>query len=145
MIYKLGDVVKIKASAFKPEGEAYRCAKLGHPFVLLGIKDNKFIACISSSNNDKVNKKFPYNIPLDDAEYAGYYKSTTHIKVDKQTIPISEEDIIEKIGHVSDSDYIKLLKKYNIVPKDKIIKLEDLKTIKENINLFELLLQNNTN
>lgn len=145
MNYRLGDVVKINASVFRPEGEAYRCAKAGHPFILLGMKDDKFIACISSSNNDKVNKYFPYNIPLDDATSAGYYKPTTHIKLDKQTIPISKEDIIEKIGHVSDSDFIKLLKIYNVVPKDKIIKLENLKTIKENINLFELLLQNNAN
>lgn len=141
MKYKIGDVVKLNANIFKPDGEAYKCARSGHPFILLGMKDDKFVACISSSNELKVTKRFPYNIPLDDAELAGYHKSTTHIKVDKQTIPISENDIIEKVGHISDLDYVKLLKVYNIIPNHKIITMEDLKVIKENTNLFELLLR----
>lgn len=141
MKYKIGDVVKLNANIFKPDGEAYKCARSGHPFILLGMKDDKFVACIFSSNELKVTKRFPYNIPLDDAELAGYHKSTTHIKVDKQTIPISENDIIEKVGHISDLDYVKLLKVYNIIPNHKIITMEDLKVIKENTNLFELLLR----
>lgn len=141
MKYEIGDVLKLNADYFKAGGEAYRCARSGHLFIVLGIKDNKYITCISSSNINKVNKRFPYNIPLDNARAAGYYNNDTHIKIDKQTIPITDDAVISKVGHVTDSDYVKLLKVYNIIPSDKIITMEDLKVIKENIDLFELLIR----
>lgn len=141
MKYEIGDVVKLNANAFKPNGEAFKCAKNGHPFIIMGIKEDKYIACVTSSKDGKVIPRFPYNIPLDNALDANLHKEKTHVKIDKQTIPITSDDIITKVGHISDSDYIKLLKVYDIVPNDKIITMEDLKVIKENINLFELLLR----
>lgn len=141
MKYEIGDVLKLNANHFKTGGEAYRCAKSGHLFIILGIKDDKYVTCVSSSNVDKVTKYFPYNIPLDDAKAAGYRDDETHVKIDKQTVPITDDAVIAKIGHVSDSDYVKLLKIYNIIPNHKIITMEDLKVIKENIDLFELLLR----
>ena len=140
MKYEIGDVIKLKADNFKKDGELYNCALGGHPFILMGIKDDKYIACIASSKSNKVIPKFPYNVPLDNAIDANLNKSETHVKLDKQTIPITDNDILERVGHISDSDYIKLLKVYNIIPNNRIITMEDLKVIKENINLFELLL-----
>ena len=138
MKYKIGDVVKLKAEYFNPNGQAYRCIKSGHLFILLGMLDDRYIACISSSKINKVSDRFPYNILLQDATQAGYNNPKTHIKIDQQTIPVPKEAILKKIGHVSDRDYNKLIRVFINVPKNKVLTLEELEN---NIELFKLLLQ----
>lgn len=135
MKYKKGDVIKLKKSAFKQNGEAYKCSAEGHLFVIVNIYNDKLTCCIMSSNDSKVNKKYKYNIPLDNPEDANLDKHLTHVKVDRQTIEINENDVYSKIGHLSSHDYIKVITNFRKVNKSDIQVLEDL-------TLFKLLLNN---
>lgn len=134
MNYKKGDVVLLKKTAFKHNGEAYDCAAKGHMFLIINTHDDKLRCCIMSSNKNKVNKKYKYNIPLDNSEEANLNKPMSHVKVDRQTIEINENNVYKKIGHLSSHDYIKVMTAFNNVKQTDIQVLESL-------SLFKILIK----
>ena len=134
MTINKGDIVKINKDVFKKNGKVL-FNNNAHLFVVLNKDDNNMLTCCTiSSAKNKVNKKYKYNIPINDISQAHLNKPDSHVKVDKQTIKISENDIIQKIGHLSNEDYINIMTAFHKVPESDI-------EVMESLNLFNLLKQ----
>lgn len=131
-----GDIVKINKDVFKKNGKVLFKEHKAHLFVVLNKDENNMLICCTiSSVKDKVSPKYKYNIPIADADAANLKKPTSHVKVDKQTIKISENDVLEKIGHLSKKDYISVMTAFHNVDEKDI-------EVMENLNLFNLILDN---
>ena len=118
-----GDIVFIKYNVLTSDEGKY-ITKNPHMFVVTSI-DNDITACPTSSNEDKVNVKFPYNVPLINAIEAGFNRENTHVKVDR-SINIKPEDIYKVVGHLSNEDYINVMTSYNKVPSSRYVIIETI-------------------
>lgn len=132
MKYNKGDIVKINKNAFKDNGEGYNCSAKGHLFVVMQNDNGYLTCCIISSVNSKVNSSYKYNISINDYKTANLNKPQSHVKVDRQTIKISEKYVKQKIGHLSNEDYIKIFTAFHRVNDNDI-------DVLENLDLFNFL------
>lgn len=131
MWYKTGDVVILKWKTLSSD-EGQDVIEKKHPFIISKIQDKDVYVLVTSSVEDKVSKKFPYNIPIQYPKEAGLTKLNTHVKVDKEA-KITFKDIYKKVGHLVDEDLRNILRAY--YKCDRKITLEQLE-------LFNILLNN---
>lgn len=116
-----GDIIQLKWDALESiEGQEIIQEK--HPFVVLrNNNENEIVICVISSVN-KVNKKFPHNVSINDWEDANLTKHC-HAKTDKISI-VTIDDIYKKIGYLSPNDYIRVMSNYNKCPSSDYIIIE---------------------
>ena len=132
MKYNKGDIVKVNKNAFKDNGEGYNCSSKGHLFVVMQNDDGYLTCCIISSVDFKVSSSYKYNIPIDDYKKAHLNKPQSHVKVDRQTIKIPEKYVMQKVGHLSNEDYVKIFTAFHRIDNNDI-------DILENLDLFSFL------
>lgn len=139
---EVGDIVLLNKNAFKkPRNDkpildkkhhkrydGYNCASTGHMFVVLRKICNFLICCIVSSKQQKINDQYVYNVPIDNWQTANLNKPS-HVKLDRRTHKISENDVIKVVGHIDDADFYKISKVYRTINKDNILMIENLKLV----------------
>lgn len=128
MYIRVGDVIFLRYNTLAGE-EGSNITKIPHMFVILKIKDNMLHVYSTSSREDKVSYKYPYNVPLEFAIEAGFKKPGTHVKTDRFA-KVSFNDIYKVVGHLTPSDLNRCKEMANKCPKHKQVELE---------NLFDLL------
>ena len=119
-----GDVVLLKWNALDSQ-IGKDIIKDKHMFVVLSTNSNNIIASNTSSKVAKVSKKYPFNIPIHSCSTLRLDKPT-HVKVDN-IVNININDVYDKVGHLCNSDYIKVLTAYHNCPSSKYIVIEVLK------------------
>lgn len=111
-----GDIILLKYGSFeKPYGKSLVTSH--HLFVV--VKTNPITVCSISSVEDKVNERFPWNIPIKNLEGTNLRKPS-HVKVDNSGI-ISEDDPFKFVGKLSDEDMANVLSKYKEAPQNYIL------------------------
>ena len=107
--YIPGDIIKLKVGAFK-KYPGNTLVKSGH---LFAVVDEDHV-CVISSNNSKVNEKYPYNIEITDYSSAGLRKPS-HVKVDVSGV-IEDSEVFDYVGHLNDEDLIRVVNAYKNAP-----------------------------
>ena len=120
--YIPGDIIKLKVGAFK-KYPGNTLVKSGH---LFAVVDEDHV-CVISSNNSKVNEKYPYNIEIIDYSSAGLRKPS-HVKVDVSGT-IEDSEVFDYVGHLSNEDLVKVVNAYKNAPLHTL--LEYLRKIEE--------------
>ena len=116
-----GDIVHLKWTALNGE-EGTQVLQDKHPFIVLRNNDNENIIVCVISSADKVSKRFPYNVAINDWEKCNLSKPS-HAKTDR-IANITIDDIYRKIGHLSSEDYINVMTKFNKCPSSDYIVIE---------------------
>lgn len=108
--YPVGSLLKLKYGAFK-KYPGNKLLTTHHMFVV--VDENN--VCVVSSNNSKVNDKYPYNVEIIDWKDAGLNKPS-HVKTDVYG-EINDKDIFDLVGHLTNNDLEIVLSIYNKSPQ----------------------------
>lgn len=108
--YNPGDIIQLKFGTFK-ERPGNKLVSTSHMFLVV----DELNVCIVSSQMDKVNNKYPYNIPIQDWEEA-HLNKPSHAKLDSYG-EISDDNVFKKVGQLTDRDRENILSKFKDAPQ----------------------------
>lgn len=112
--YSVGDVVKLNRDCFKRKA-GKTLNRMNHMYLIVNADEDQYVVCPLSSNESKVNSKFPYNVGIDNWRRASL-KKPTHAITDTYG-NVSEEDIYDFVGHINNRDLRNILAVYDISPQ----------------------------
>jgi hypothetical protein len=117
----IGDIVLVNNFSY-PDGTKGTL----HSFVVMNIIQDKltlvtleylcFIISSQISKNNDVNSNYPYNEPIPANEETGLQQNS-HVKCDYMFENIKENDIIMRVGIVTDEQFEKFMKLYKLASK----------------------------